>query len=395
MPSFSEYKKILGSKTIGQAHKDDSDMVIEATWYSDINAKTAYFYDQEHDTDFDKFYYRNPSGIEKIPVDVKLFEVEYNSLSKDEQPLHLQFKPSYECNIPYYKGKFERLTGAQFPVGLYFDYQDSKGIYRRYLVVDEYRDHANQFPTYLALPCNFKAQWVYQGKKYESWCVRRSQNSYNSGLWTDNVFTNPENQTVLWFSFNDKTKTVFYDQRIAISQLRDVPVCWKCSKVEDMAVHGIIRTTWAQDQWNEHTDYIEMVIDENGEQIARGIWCDYFKEGVIPVEPDAPKLPEIHSVITYKGKQDNQIKVGGSGRKFVVTFYDNDEQVVEFQPGNWTVWMDGEDKTDLFVLSPTSEENQVSIKANDDDSLIGKIITIKYVSESEITSQIDMNLIGL
>ena len=162
-----------------------------------------------------------------------------------------------------------------------------------------------------------------------------------------------------------------------------------------MAVHGIIRTTWAQSQWNEHTDYIEMVIDENGEQIARGIWCDYFKEGVIPTDSDEPTPPDIHSVITYKGKQDNQIKVGGSGRKFVVTFYDADEQEVDFQNGDWSIWMDGEDKTDMFVLSPTNEENQVSIKPNDDDSLIGKIITIKYVSESNIVSEIEMSLIGL
>ena len=395
MPSLDVYKKIHGSKTIGQARKDDSDMIMEATWGGDINSKTAYIYDQEHDSDFGLYSYKKQTGTDKIPVRVKMFEVEYNSLSKDSQPMHLQFEPSYECNVPYYKEKFEKLTGAQFPVGLFIDYPDSKKIYRRYLIVDEYRDHANQFPTYLALPCNFKAQWVFEGKKYESWCVARSQSSYNNGLWQDNVFVNVENQKILWFSFNDKTKTIFYDQRIAISQLRDIPICWKCSKVEDMAVHGIIRTTWAQNQWNEHTDYIEMVIDENGEQVVRGIWCDYFKDGVQPTNPDEPTPPEIHSVITYKGKQDNQIKVGGSGRKFVVTFYDSDEQVVDFQNGSWSIWMDGEDKTDMFVLSPTSEENQVSIKPMDDDSLIGNIITIKYSSESGIDSEIEMSLIGL
>lgn len=177
MPSYDVYKKLLGASTVGQAHKSDSDMLMESTWYNDINAKTAYFYDQEHDDEFDVADNLHPENTSKIPVEVKLFEVEYNSLSKDEQPLHLQFKPSYEPNIPYYDEKFAKPTGSIFPIGLYLDYPDSKGVYHRYLVVGEYRHYANQFPTYLVLPCNHKLQWVYQGKKYESWCVARSQNS--------------------------------------------------------------------------------------------------------------------------------------------------------------------------------------------------------------------------
>ena len=141
------------------------------------------------------------------------------------------------------------------------DIADSRGDYQRWLIVGQYREHANQFPSYLVLPCDHKLQWVYQGKKYESWCVLRSQSSYNSGLWTDYRITSQENQKIVWLPFNDKTKTIFYDQRFIISQDRETPVAWSCSKVEDMNVKGIARYTLKQDKFDEHNDYIEKDAD--------------------------------------------------------------------------------------------------------------------------------------
>lgn len=180
MPNLDLYKQVLNAKTSGEAHKMQSDMIMEGTWYNDINAKTAWLYDYWHD---DEFYVKDDLHPEqsktKIPVDVKLFEVEYNSLAKDEIPFHLQFKPSYQCNVPYYDEVFAKPLESTFPIGLFVDFPDSKGVYHRYLVVDQYRHYANQFPTYLVLPCNHMLQWVYQNRKYENWCVLRSQNSYN------------------------------------------------------------------------------------------------------------------------------------------------------------------------------------------------------------------------
>lgn len=178
MPSLDMYKKLNNARTTGQAHKIQSDNVMEATWYNDISAKTAWFYDQDHD---DEFFIRDNLHPEKshskIPVEVKIFEIEYNSLAKDTIALHLQFKPSYKCNIPYYKEKFADPLGAIFPIGMYVEAPDGNGVFHRYLVVDQYRYYSDQFPTYLILPCNHKLQWVYDNRKYESWCVLRSQNS--------------------------------------------------------------------------------------------------------------------------------------------------------------------------------------------------------------------------
>ena len=181
MPTLDLYRKMLnGAKTTGQAHKIQSDRVLEETWYNDINAKTAYLYDQEHDDEFDLISNLHPKkSLTKIPAEVKHYEIEYNSLAKDEIALHIMFKPSYIPNVPYYDSKFANPLGAHFPIGLYIDLPDEKEIYRRWLIVGEYREYANQFPSYLVLPCDHKLQWIYKGHKYESWVVLRAQNSYN------------------------------------------------------------------------------------------------------------------------------------------------------------------------------------------------------------------------
>lgn len=180
MPNLETYKKMLnGAKTSGQAHKIKSDQVMELTWYNDLSAKTAYLYDQDHDDQFNITDNLSPDkSLTKIPVEIKHYEIEYNSLSKDTIAHHIIFKPSYRPNVPYYEEKFAKSLGAIFPIGLYIDIPNEKGIYQRWLVVGEYREYSNQFPSYLVLPCDHKLQWIYKGHKYESWVVLRAQNSY-------------------------------------------------------------------------------------------------------------------------------------------------------------------------------------------------------------------------
>lgn len=179
MPSLEMYKRLNnGVKTNGQAHKVQSDQIMEATWYNDISSRVGWFYDQAHDDESDIDHDLNSDQSKtKIPVELKFFEMTYNSLQKDQVAYHIMFKPSYEPNIPYYYDKFEKPMGCTFPVGLFVDLQDVDGIYRRWLVVGQYREYSNQFPTYLVLPCDFKLKWIYKGKRMESWGVLRSQSS--------------------------------------------------------------------------------------------------------------------------------------------------------------------------------------------------------------------------
>jgi len=178
MPSLDMCRKISNANTIGEIHKRNSDLVMESTWNTDIASRIGYLYDQEHDDEFDVEFDLNPQKSKtKIPVEIKFFEMEYNSLAKDEVSQHIMFKPSYKPNVPYYEKKFAKPLGAEFPIGLFCDIADSRGIYQRWMIVGQYREHSNQFPSYLVLPTNHKLRWVNHEKKYESWVVLRSQNS--------------------------------------------------------------------------------------------------------------------------------------------------------------------------------------------------------------------------
>ena len=394
MPSFEQYGRLLGVKTDGAAHKRDSDIIMEATWNEDISAKVGWFYDQAHDNEFDVNTDLHPDNTYKYPIDVKHFEMEYNSLAKDEIAHHIMFRPNNTREVPYYEDAFGRLYKAQFPIGLYVDLQDEGGVYRRWLVVGEYRAYSNQFVSYLVLPCDHKLQWVYKNKKYESWGVLRSQSSYNSGIWTDFKVTSPENQKIIWLPMNSVTQTLFYDQRVIISEPRPEPLAWKVTKVEDMNVKGIDRITFAQDRFNEHSDFIET--DEEGNVI--GMWASYYDDGVEPVPADDPYVPEIHSKITYTGAAP-QLKVGGSYKKFTVTFY-NDEGEIPYQDGDWKFTIGDQDASDIVTTLSSEEsddvlENQIKVKFTGDDSYIGKELRIHNESETGVKSEIAVSVAGL
>ena len=396
MPSFDLYKKMYGGRTQGQVRKDDSDMLMEQTWYEDINSRIGYIYSQEYDDEFNVADDLHPEKSKtKIPVEIKFFEVEYNSLSKDEVGQHILFKPSfnYKDVIPYYDKLFAEPLGAAYPDGLYIDVPDSKGVYHRYLCVDQYRRYANQFPSYIVLPCNHKLQWIYKNQKMESWCVLRSQNSYNSGVWIDYKIQTVENQKLTWLPQNNTTKTIFYDTRTAISEDRPIPVTWSCTKVEDTNVKGIARYTWKQDKWDEHNDFIER--DAEGRLL--GMWCNYFLSNITPTEPDTPH-PTVYSIITYSGNNAN-MRINGSTKKLTVKFY-NDDGEIDYQPGIWKFMVDDNDVASLIEVKTSADDTtlsdtQIKIKFVGGDSYINKNLVVSYESDNGIKSSVTLNLLGL
>ena len=192
---------------------------------------------------------------------------------------------------------------------------------------------------------------------------------------------------------NDITKTIFYDQRVVISQLRDEPVVWKCSKVEDMNVKGIARYTFAQNLWNAHTDYIEK--DEDGNVV--GMWCDYYDNGEVLPTP-LPETPStIYSILSYSGLKPD-MRIGGSYKKFTVTFYD-DNEVIEHKNGTWTFSIDGTDVSSMITTLDSSQstdvaENQIKAKIATSTDYIGKILVVGYESDDGIKSELEINLLG-
>ena len=185
MPSFSDYQKLMLSKgnTVGKVHTHESQDIVEYTWYDDPTSYVGYLYSYEYDDEPNKNIGLNPEKSKtKIPVDVKFIINTYQTLDKDNVDYRIMFKPSYRCNVPYYNELFEKKCGSEFPIGLYVDLPDEKGIYRRWIIVAGANTDNGDFPNWSILFCDYDFKWVYNGKKYHCWGVGRSQNSYNKNV---------------------------------------------------------------------------------------------------------------------------------------------------------------------------------------------------------------------
>ena len=395
MPSLQQYKRRLGGLTSGQYKKYESDLIMDNTWWEDPSSKVAYLFDYYHDNEPLKYKNVTPSRF-MTPVDVKFLVNAYASESKDQVGYHIQFRPGHRCEVPYYKEAFEDKWDAEYPVGLYCLIPDEQGRYRKWLITENANHLGNQFPTYYVLPCDHIFQWIYDGKKYQMAGVFRSQSSYNSGVWVDYKVERPENQKKCILPMNEHSATIFYNQRIALSADIKEPVVWRCTKVEQIGPKGIDRLTFAQDVWDSEHDYIER--DEFGNLV--GIWCNYFSTKLDKSEtPDlvAP-VSTTYSEITYSGAKP-QLKVGGSYKKFTVTFFNSDGPIAH-KNGLWTYRIDDEDvSSQLDIVTYGNDDkldvNQIKLKIPKDDSYIGKILTISYLTPENVNSSVDIEIVAL
>lgn len=179
---FESFLSRMGNqgKTHGQIRKTQSDDIMNATWWDDIQSRVVYIYDYFHDNEPTTNYDRHPEEDPlKIPVDAKFIITQYETLSKDQVEYHLMFRPGQVDPTDYYEDNYHKTWSARFPVGLYVDVPDDDGVYNRWLIVSE--QHGNQFIKYSILPCNYFFHWVYKNKLYDMCAIARLRNSYNSG----------------------------------------------------------------------------------------------------------------------------------------------------------------------------------------------------------------------
>lgn len=180
MITLDNYGKMLGGKrTIGQVHKEQSDLLMEKTWNRDIAARTGYFYQYSDDTHIHQLNNLHPENDPyKIPLDIKFIVASSQTYSKDAITYHLQLRPSQSSDaVPYYKELFEDRYSACFPVGLYIDLMDAKGRYNRWLCVAKANANDPQFETFELLRCDKVINYILNGKQYYIPAVLRSQNS--------------------------------------------------------------------------------------------------------------------------------------------------------------------------------------------------------------------------
>lgn len=176
MPSLGLYKQLLNAPSQGQAFKHQSDLIMEATWYNSLEARTCWFFDYYHDNNKTKLDDLQPDK-DMIPMDIKFLTNTSQTYNKDSIGYHIQLKPSQQEVVPYYNEVFNKRYGAHYPCGLYLLIPDSKGIYNKWLVVAEANYNDPQFPTFEVLRCNKVVQFIFKGVKYNISAVLRNQNS--------------------------------------------------------------------------------------------------------------------------------------------------------------------------------------------------------------------------
>ena len=399
MSIYDMHRKRMRSQgnTIGEIHKTQSDEIIELTWGNDIQSKLCYIYDWKHDDTPNMNIGMTYENTTKTPIDAKILVSKYGSIDKDSPTLQCQFKPSQkeyfteEDDLFYMEEYRKKYHLDDIFVGMYLDVPDKKGVYHRHLIC--MKDVEQNFQKYFLLPCDYLLQWVQTkaDKRYRRsmWCVLKSQSSYNSGIWVDNVTASQQNQELLFIPTNEVSDTIYYvsesdenNQRLIVdvpnySIDNWTPNTWVVSKVERVNVRGRTKLTLYQKPFNSTTDYIEK--DENG--LIIGLWANYFGS-VTPTDLSTP-TPTPSSITAKISASTSTIKVGGSYKSLAVNLYNdsNEDITTEYSDAtiSWTCSIDNEDWTDKVTWRDGTELNQKKLKFPSDDSVIGKILTVKCV----------------
>ena len=207
-----------------------------------------------------------------------------------------------------------------------------------------------------------------------------------SGIWEDFKFSSVEDQQKLIIPLTRTTEHLFYNERLILdTRVLTEPRAWIISKINRVNQRGTALITLYQDHFDQNRDYIEKDTDGN----VIGMWADYFSEQHQPI-PDTED--PIYSIISYSSKP--QVKVAGSYKKLTVTFYKQDE-VISWQPGTWTYEIDGQDASALVSTSPGVDGSQIKVKFDGDDSYIGKVLVVSYITTDGVASSVNLDIVGL
>ena len=114
-----------GATTVGQIHKENSDLIMEMTWDTDIQSRKCYIYDFAHDDSPTlKDHIEYTKDTTKTQIDAKFIISSYGSIDKDQVAYHILFKPSQKLDFEdgdelyYYETDYKRKYGSSHFIGL-------------------------------------------------------------------------------------------------------------------------------------------------------------------------------------------------------------------------------------------------------------------------------------
>lgn len=329
---------------MGQALKYQSDMIMDATFSRDPAYRVCYL--QDKDTIFPEqtldgykkaksvFAGRDNYDVSELkgfqPIECKYLVKSYYSIQGDNVDYYLQFRPNAHGSNPNIR------------VGSFVFVPDDLGVYNLWLIVA--RDDKFQFPQFYILKCNLLLKWhispeerpKFEGINAEmgtrfSWCVQRTQSSYNSGVWTDYATTSVENQLKAWMPTNADTDTITYNERFVICNNSSRRIAWEITKVESTTTWGLTKLTFAQQLEYSPVDNLSWInlSSDNYSDNLTGADYDYYcprftfvlydnnennKEKTLLLSSSTLEKDDTN-VITYSGMKPS-LKIGGSYKTF-------------------------------------------------------------------------------
>lgn len=392
--------------TLGEQLKQDSDNLMELTWDSNIASKVCYIYDYYHDDQPDKKDHMTYKNTTKTRIDAKFLVKSYQSLDKDQIDYYLQFKPSQKFDFEpsdelyYFETDYRNRYGNPDFMGLYVDIPDNRGIYRKWMICAY--EIANQFPKFIVLPINYELQWIeqsgHQRIKRRMWCVLKSQNSYNSGIYSYDRTTKMENQDKCWLPLNPITEKIWYktednkNTRMLIGAPTAHPIAWIVSKIENAQPLGIQKITLHQTDFNPKTDYVNLQTKE--------MFADYYDLNSVPTNPTEEKLYETYDLCRLSASTPT-LKIGGSYKLITAQIFDGqgDEITSLYSDATytWSYDIEGIELTDVVKWLQAANPNTIKIKFAKDRSYLGKTLHISCLIERQdkksLKSELNLDLI--
>jgi hypothetical protein len=378
---FKTYKRMLAvhGGTSGQVKKTQSDIIIENSWWEDIQSRVCYIYDYYHDDEKGKYRNMNPTeSASKIPIDTKFIITQYGTLAKGEVEYHIQFRPSQNCPLDYFEKEYEQKYSSEFPVGLYIDIPDDKGVFNKWLICAKHI--GNQFIKYSVLPCNYNLMWIDNGIKHQMSSIIRTSNSYTSGVWTDYIFTSTNDQNSIWLPSNKLTDNIRHDKRFVVSAPIEEPLVWSVTKVDRVNISGITKLTMVQDKFNQFKDYVNLETYE--------MYADYYDSKILPIDEvnitnDNDNIVQNTCNIKCSGTSP-QLKVGGGYKTLTANILDsnNNDVTTDYNIFNWIFKIDDIEINDLMYVLEQDAKNSIKVKFLGDETYIGKLINVNCKCES-------------
>ena len=227
-------------------------------------------------------------------------------------------------------------------------------------------------------------------------------------MWTAYYATEVENQFKAILPLNPITEKVFYvndanqNQRLIISAMTENPRTWKVSKCEDMLMgdFGLMRLTFVQEAFNVATDFVDYSAkNPDGSKDVYAMYANYHESSVIP-EKDT--TVEIVSESCVLSASTSTIKVGGSYKTIVATFYDNsgmditDIYISELSVENWKFYIDDVEieNGDLITVLEQTNTNKIKVRFSNDMNYLTKILVVKC-SVGDIVGKLSLEITNL